>query len=93
VKLCECLDILEENVAKWNGLASICVVYTKTDRPGAAAAVGRLKQLLRLNEIFHFSSVNVTEVFFSSRTREGVGEVLSWIQSTYASKDTGTYSH
>ena len=27
VKLCECLDILEQNVAKWNGVARLCLVY------------------------------------------------------------------
>jgi hypothetical protein len=113
VKLCECLAILEANVAKWNGLARLCVVYSKADRGGAdssgtgttfsggggggggtgtaggggiSAAIARVKQLLRLNELFHFSSVNVTEVVFGARTREGVGELLSWIQSTYISK-------
>lgn len=89
VKLCECLDLLEQNVAKWSGgLARLCVVYTKVDRPGAAAAVGRIKQLLHLNDIFfHCAAVNVTEVLFSCRSREGAGEVLSWIQSTYTSKN------
>ncbi len=42
----------------------------------------------RLNELVHFSAVNVTEVCFSCRTREGAGELLSWIQSTYTSRDT-----
>jgi hypothetical protein len=87
VKLCECLASLEANVAKWNGLARLCVVYSKADRAdGISAAIARTKQLLRLNELFHFSSVNVTEVVFGARTREGAGEILSWIQSTYTSK-------
>lgn len=91
VKLCECLAHLEQNVAKWNGLARLCLVYTKTDREDSVAAVtagiGRIKQLLRLNELVYFSSVIVTEVVFSARTREGAGELLSWIQSTYTSQN------
>jgi hypothetical protein len=63
VKLCECLALLEANVSKWNGLARLCLVYSKTDRPGAAPAVARIKQLLRRG----FNRKDVFSIFATFR--------------------------
>jgi hypothetical protein len=76
VKLCECLALLEANVSKWNGLARLCLVYSKIDRPGAAAAVARIKQLLRRG--FNFFDFREMSPVFSSSFRIPVGSVSFW---------------
>jgi len=80
-KLAECLGQLERNIQNMNRLVRLLIVFSKVDR-NEGEHIAKIKRCLRLKELRHYSPVNINEVHFNPRTRDGVAEISKWIFNT-----------
>lgn len=79
IHLAETLELLEQNSRDLEKPAHLLIVYSKSDLV-SGNQLSSYQRVSRLNQLITASSVNVSTVKFSSKTKEGFDDIISWIK-------------